>query len=125
QLSRVGQRRESPELVDTLQVLRQLCSELKPRLDEKGLRLKIPVDAPMVAGSQTQMYQVFSNLIGNAITHMGKVCNPLIEVQAKEEENETIFSVRDNGRGIPKELHADVFEIFRSFPGPDDENHGT
>ncbi len=121
----MGQREETREHVDIIQVLRQLRSELKPRLDEKALRLEIPTDAPMVTGSRTQMYQVFSNLIGNAVTHMGKACDPLIQVLVKESDGETIFAVRDNGRGIPKELQADIFEIFRSFPGPGEENRGT
>jgi PAS domain S-box-containing protein len=125
QLSRVTQKQKPPEFVDVVQILRQLRSELKPRLDENGLRLKIPADAPMVRGSRTQMYQVFSNLIGNAIDHMGPVCNPLIEVRAEQDDDEVIFSVRDNGRGIPKELQEKVFEIFRSYPSPDEKSRST
>ncbi len=125
QFSRVSQKQDPPELVDVVQILRQLCSELKPRLDEKKLRLEIPTDAPMVKGSRTEMYQVFSNLIGNAISHMGSVSNPLIQVRAKQADDEVIFSVRDNGRGIPGELQENIFEIFRSYPNPDEKNPGT
>lgn len=125
QLSRVSQEQRTPVLVDVVQLLRQLRSELKPRLDEKGLRLEIPTEAPMIKGSRTQMYQVFSNLIGNAINHMGQVLDPLIQVQAKQNSDEITFSVRDNGRGIPKALHENIFEIFRSYPSPDEKNPGT
>jgi chemotaxis family two-component system sensor kinase Cph1 len=55
---------------------------------------------PAVVADDTQLTQLFQNLVGNAIKHHnGEV--PRVHVSAaKNEEARWIFSVRDNGVGI-------------------------
>jgi two-component system, chemotaxis family, sensor kinase Cph1 len=63
----------------------------------------------MANGSQLQ--QVFQNLIGNAIKfHSSQP--PIIEISARIQEAEWLFSVADNGLGISAECAESIFIIF-------------
>ena len=80
ELSRIGQPGERRSLVDPREVLLQLRAELKPRLEAAGIELRLPAHPPLVYCDRTRLYQVFSNLIGNAIDHMGPCDDARIEV---------------------------------------------
>jgi len=116
ELSRAGQPGERTAWVDPREVLSQLRAELKPRLEEAGIELVLPEPAPpLLSCDRTRLYQVFSNLIGNAIQHMGTPMRPRIEVSVDEESEAHLIFVRDNGRGIDP-THIDrIFEPFQSF----------
>ena len=125
ELSRIGQPGERPAMVDPRAVLIQLHAEVKPRLDSGGIRLVLPEDPPLVYCDRTRLYQVFSNLIGNAIHHMGSCDRPRIEVEVVEDEEFHRISVRDTGRGIAREHQERIFEVFQSLGARQDGSRGT
>jgi PAS domain S-box-containing protein len=117
ELSRIGQGGDRPSLVDPRGVLVQLRAELKPRLDAAGVSLLLPEEPPpLVYCDRTRLYQLLSNLIGNAIDHMGDSDDPRIEVSVRECEDGHLITVRDNGRGVSPEHLSRIFEPFQSFP---------
>jgi len=63
---------------------------------------------------RTELYQVSSNLIGNAIEHMGERDGARIEVAVESASDGVRLRVTDNGVGIPAEEQARVFEIFHT-----------
>ncbi len=69
--ARIGHAGEHRILVDPREVLLQLRGELKPRLEQQGVGLSIPEHPPLFCCDRTRLYQLFSNLIGNALDHMG------------------------------------------------------
>jgi PAS domain S-box-containing protein len=116
ELSRAGQPGERSALVDPREVLSQLRAELKPRLEEAGIELSLPEPAPpLLCCDRTRLYQLFSNLIGNAIEHMGKPSRPRIEVSVVEQGDAHLIVVRDNGCGIDPAHRHRIFEPFQSF----------
>jgi PAS domain S-box-containing protein len=125
ELSRIGQPGERPAMVDPRAVLLQLHAEVKPRLEASGIELLLPADPPLVYCDRTRLYQVLSNLIGNAIHHMGAVPAPRIEVEVVEDEEFHRVSVRDNGRGIAGEHRERIFEVFQSLGARPDGSRGT
>ena len=107
------------EAADPLNVLRQIQAEVKPRLEEQGIELRMPTVPPMIQCDRTQLYQVFSNLIGNAIQHMGPCEAPRIEVEIQQRSGQRIIVVRDNGRGIVASEHERIFDAFHSISRDD------
>jgi PAS domain S-box-containing protein len=74
---------------------------------------------PSVMGDESQLIQLFQNLIGNAIKFRGE--DPLgIHVSVEKKENEWLFSVQDNGIGIDPEHFERIFMIFQRLPGETD-----
>ncbi len=125
ELSRIGQPGERPSMVDPRAVLLQLHAEVKPRLEASDIELVLPSDPPLVFCDRTRLYQVFSNLIGNAIQHMGAGGDARIEVEVVEDEEFHRISVRDTGRGISREHHERIFEVFQSMGSRADGSRGT
>src|SRR4029453_12462250 len=87
-------------------------------------RLLPPGRPPLVYCDRTRLYQVFSNLIGNAIHHMGSGDAPRVEVEVVEDEEFHRISVRDSGRGIAREHHERIFEVFQSLGARQDGSRG-
>jgi PAS domain S-box-containing protein len=72
---------------------------------------------PALMTDETQLIQIFQNLVGNAI----KYCStevPRVHVSAtKNGDNEWIFSVRDNGLGIAPQYFERIFILFQRLHG--------
>jgi len=120
ELSRIGGASEHKALVDPTPILRQLRAELKPRLEAQRAQLVFPESVPFVVCDRTRLYQLFSNLVGNALDHMGPCDDARIEIEVADAGNVHVIAVRDNGRGIDPAHHARIFEIFQSL-GPRSE----
>ena len=75
-------------------------------------------ELPTVMADPTQMVQLFQNLLSNAIKFRGDK-SPCIEVRAERQGREWLFSVKDNGIGIPREHRDRIFELYHRVPGKD------
>jgi signal transduction histidine kinase len=125
ELSRIGRQSEPRTLVDPRAVLQQLKAELKPRLDEQSVQLDLPSSPPLMACERTRLYQIFSNLIGNALNHMGPCEDPAIEIRVAEEAERHHITVSDNGQGIPIAEQERIFEVFYTVAPKSDGQRST
>ena len=118
ELSRIRKPGDLSPALDPRSVLRQLAAELKLRLEEQGIELALPADPPIMQVDETRLYQVFSNLIGNAMKHgfgdPEQCVAPRISIEIHEVENGHEIVVSDNGRGLPEEDHERIFEVFQT-----------
>jgi len=114
ELSRIGSTIQCRVHVNPTPILQQLRSELKIQLDEKSIHLILPEDPPPLICDRTRLYQLFSNLIGNAILHMDRSSAARIEVGIETVLDGWQISVCDNGKGIAHEDHQRIFLAFES-----------
>jgi Bacteriophytochrome (light-regulated signal transduction histidine kinase) len=68
---------------------------------------------PSVFADENQIVCVFQNLIGNALKFRKDDKTPKIHISAKRDDNEWIFSVKDNGIGIEDQYFDIIFEVFK------------
>lgn len=118
EFARIGHDGERAIEVDPLEVLQQLKAELKPRLEQAGVELVLPELPPAVRCDRTRLYQLLSNLVGNALDHMGPCATPRIAIEVRPYADRHEIVVCDNGRGVPPEQRERVFELFHSVPQP-------
>jgi PAS domain S-box-containing protein len=71
---------------------------------------------PVVSANPLHLMQVFENLIANALKYRSEQ-PPRISVTAAEEAGDWVFSVEDNGIGIPPEYQTQIFGIFKRLHG--------
>jgi PAS domain S-box-containing protein len=114
EFARIGGREPKRVHVDPREVLLQLQAELKPRLEEARVSLVLPEEPPLLWCDRTQLYQVVSNLVGNAIDHMGTASEPRIDVDIFEQDGMQHLVVRDHGCGIEHDDQDRIFEIFQT-----------
>jgi light-regulated signal transduction histidine kinase (bacteriophytochrome) len=109
--SRVGTRGKRPESADCEQVLARTLNNLKPAISESGAIITHD-QLPAVLADDTQLLQVFQNLIGNAIKFRRDE-PPQIHVSAVKNKDDWIFSIKDNGIGIESHHLERIFVIFQ------------
>jgi signal transduction histidine kinase len=70
-------------------------------------------DLPTISGNKTQIYQLFQNLINNALKYQAADSSPEINIDVVEGGRHWIFSIQDNGIGIAPEHRYKIFEVFQ------------
>ena len=113
--SRVGTRGKPFEPTECESVFEQALANLKLTIDESGAGVTHD-PLPRVMADETQLIQLFQNLLANAIKFRVEE-QPRIHVSAKEDSNERLFSVSDNGIGINPEYFDRIFVIFQRLHG--------
>lgn len=109
--SRIENRERPFEPVDLNAVFDEALSLLQTSVVEAGARITHE-PLPTVQGDRTQLVQLFSNLIGNAVKYHGEA-PPTVQVSATPDVGgDWRVSVRDNGIGIAPEHQEKVFEVF-------------
>jgi PAS domain S-box-containing protein len=109
--SRVGGRDLAPELVDTGKLVDDVLTELRPTIEEKRARVTRG-RLPKVKADPIQISRVFQNLIANGLKFHGEEA-PRISIEAELIGSAWMFSVKDNGIGIPPEQFDRIFRIFQ------------
>ncbi len=69
---------------------------------------------PTIKADRFRMQQLFQNIISNAINCIDKP-EGIIEVDFEENNENYIFSIKDNGSGIAKVHQEKIFNIFQSY----------
>ena len=78
---------------------------------------------PKICADYGQMVQIFQNLIGNALKYRSKE-TPQIQISARKEDKQWLFSVEDNGIGIDPKYADRIFMIFKRLH-TNEEYEGT
>jgi len=121
ELSKIGRIVPTFEDISSLEIVRNVASDLEDRLQEKGIGLILADDLPRIWCDRERIYQVFENLLVNAIKFMGDNDSPIIEVGYQGKGAFDQFYVRDNGIGIDPKHHRRIFEMFHRLKQLDDE----
>lgn len=89
-----------------------VAEELTQTEPEKKKYITIK-ELPSAYGDKAMLKQVLTNLVSNAIKYSGKVEKPEIEIGALNEDNRTVFYVKDNGAGFDMEYAQKLFGVFQ------------
>jgi PAS domain S-box-containing protein len=109
--SRLGTRGQPFAPVSCENVLGQALDNLQLAIQENKARVTHD-PLPEVLADETQLVQLFQNLISNAIKFHGKK-KPQVHISAEEKSKEWVFAVRDNGIGIEPQYAERIFIIFQ------------
>jgi light-regulated signal transduction histidine kinase (bacteriophytochrome) len=99
------------EDVDAGEVLRKALESLTASIHDSGASVESGA-LPHVRMHAVQLQQLFQNLIGNSIRYRSNEA-PRIQIEAKRQSSEWVFSIKDNGIGIDPQYKEQVFGIFK------------
>lgn len=110
--SRLG-RVLSPSVAVSISEVAEEARELVAgQLMNRGAKVTIQPDMPVVLVERLRMVEVMQNLIDNAVKFMGDQPAPRIEIGCEKVADETRFFVRDNGIGLEPRFQERVFRLF-------------
>ncbi|KAA5543043.1 HAMP domain-containing protein [Roseiconus nitratireducens] len=113
ELSRIGRKPISPVDVDVHAMLVQLADDLRQRVHDAGVDLRIQPNLPRVQADASDLRRLFDNLISNAVKYASDVEQPWVEVGGTQESDIVRYYVRDNGPGIEPDYQEKIFGLFQ------------
>ncbi|WP_255171072.1 sensor histidine kinase [Natrononativus amylolyticus] len=108
--SRIESQGEPFTSVDLEAVFDDVRADYRMLIAETGARVTTD-PLPRVEGDESQLRQVFQNLLSNAIQYSGEE-PPIVHVRAERRGSEWLLSVRDEGIGIDPQDSDRIFELF-------------
>ena len=113
-VSRVGRTSDPPETLDLGEIVAGITAELESRRRVRGARLDFPQTWPVVRMVRSELEQVISNLLENALRFAGRPGEPPTVWMdwAADGQNMVRVRVADNGPGIAPEHRDQVFQLF-------------
>jgi two-component system, chemotaxis family, sensor kinase Cph1 len=118
--SRLGRAALRIENLHMSDMVRQIAQAMEFQLKQADAQLEF-LDLPNCRGDATQINQVFSNLLDNAIKYLSPDRPGRIQIRGEVNAGRVVYAIQDNGIGIAKGHQAKVFEIFHRLQ----PSHGT
>jgi len=102
------------EVKKDVEIVEEIISESISRVTRfsgsHNIKIELPEKVVILFVDGLLIEQVFINLIDNAIKYTQS--DSIIKIKVTQKENEVIFEVSDNGKGIPEEDLSTIFDRF-------------
>jgi PAS domain S-box-containing protein len=113
------------EQVDLNIAVKNSVADLAELVKEKHADISVPETLPTIIGNPVRLYQVFSNLLGNALKYSSAERQPVITIEHRSGPGNTlIVEIRDNGIGVPSAKIQDIFRPYHRAHGNTIEGNG-
>jgi signal transduction histidine kinase len=99
-------------------LLNEIVSEWSIRFQQEHATAIVEVadDAPVFQADKGLLKRVLGNLVQNALTHSATAVT--LQLSARRDGDEILFTIADNGPGIPPEYHEVIFRKFERVKNP-------
>lgn len=106
-----------PERIDPVTFLSEVVRDWEMRLHAASANASVEVapDAPPFVADPALLKRVFANLLQNALAHASS--RVAVRLAARRDAGGLLFTVADNGPGIPPEYHELIFRKFETLRG--------
>ncbi len=124
-LAEAGELRLEREDFVMQELLKRLYADylVKAKQQQIDLQFHLPPEEARVNGDQQRLYQVFSNLLNNALRHTP--ANGSIKVQLTVQSKTLTLEIQDDGAGFTPEAMSRAFERFYRSPDRGRQRGGT
>ena len=111
EFSKVSDKEVVLEDVDLSKIFQQVVTTLQPLMEEKTVNI-LCESLPTIRSNSAQIYILMRNLIENGIIYNNHP-TPIIEVDYKVKNQHHLISITDNGVGIDRDYHQQIFDMFK------------
>lgn len=98
--------------IDFTELIDQVKDSLKNSILLMEPRFVVSNDFPTFYGYKIQLFQLFKNIIENALKYSHPSVRPEITIDITKKSRVLTIIIADNGIGIPKAKQAEIFELF-------------
>ncbi|MDF3128271.1 PAS domain S-box protein [Kiritimatiellaeota bacterium B1221] len=110
--SRIGRMRMQSTGVDMEELANRSFMEITTPEDRERITFQVN-SMPMAVVDRELIHHVWMNLIGNAVKFSSKKDQAIIDVSAEENDDEVIYTVKDNGAGFDPQFAGKLFGVFQ------------
>lgn len=96
----------------TNSILEALLKKIEILLHKNEAKLDLPNIEFTITGNLNELVRVFQNLVENAIKYNSPHLNPEIKISIETQLDTIVFSVADNGLGVPSKHKESIFNPF-------------
>jgi light-regulated signal transduction histidine kinase (bacteriophytochrome) len=114
--SRAGSNESGHRTISAESALQKALANLKASILESGA-IVTHDSLPVLMMNDTELAQVFQNLVGNAIKYRSAAVPEIHISVVNRGGKEWVFSVRDNGLGIEPQYLEKIFVLFQRLHG--------
>ncbi|MGZ5272934.1 MAG: ATP-binding protein [Kaistella sp.] len=97
--------------LETAEIIHKLIYDSKLILNSEKTEVVVK-DLPNVWADRTMLYQALMNVIGNAVKYSSRNENPQVIIGGENVGDQVVYTITDNGIGIPKSAQDKMFKIF-------------
>ena len=100
-------------------LLAEVVHEWEPRFRQERatVRVEVAEDSPVFSADKGVLKRVLGNLVQNALTHSSREVQMVLSAR-RDGADGILFTVADNGPGIPPEYHEVIFRKFERVNKP-------
>jgi PAS domain S-box-containing protein len=109
--SRVGTHGDPCEPTDVGRVFEQVVRNLGVTIEESDATVDVPDDLGTVAGDESQLVQLFQNLVENGIKYSES--DPHVAVSVQRRDGFLEYAITDDGIGMDPDQLDSIFEVFQ------------
>jgi signal transduction histidine kinase len=109
--------------IDCEVLINEVIADLETVIKTSNVKIEV-TKMPTLNLYESEIRQVFQNLITNAIKFQNKTMQPEIIIRAEKIKDSWRFSVSDNGIGIATAHYERIFDIFQRLHSNEDEYEG-
>jgi signal transduction histidine kinase len=125
ELGKTGSVQVQPSRVELSTVIDEVLFEQRPLLDQRQVEVVVQSPLPAVWCNTDRVKQIVVNLLRNAVKHGCDSQRPRIVISAVVDSateetvlpNRVALRIHDNGPGIPRRYHQEIFLPGRRAPG--------
>jgi len=120
ELSRIdtGHSKLNLENCNIVYLVDEIVQSVVPFAEQKGLSIEFDTEEEEIIAAIDidKIERIVLNLLSNAIKYTKK--GDKIKIYVSRKKNCFTFSVKDNGPGIPQNMHEEIFKRFRQLSSP-------
>ena len=124
ELSRIGRIEDKKTKISIQEVIKSVWAGASTSLATQNVEFVSPENLPQLFYSEKRLYQIFYNLLSNALKFRDEERKTKVEIGHQEDKDNYIFFVRDNGIGIEQKYHNKIFDSFSQLKETKSEGTG-
>lgn len=107
----------APETISTVNLNESIFESIQKLSTEIQAKNAIIACAelPVITANQNHIQQLFEQIMSNGLKYNNSQ-QPQLEIQHRTEIKEHIFSIKDNGIGLPEAYQNEAFKVFKKVP---------
>jgi len=108
--SRIDTRGQTFEPIRVSTIFKRVTQNLKMKIEETDATVSTPTTELTVLGDESQLIQLFQNLVANGIKY--NTGSAKVDVSVSRHDERVRFAVTDNGIGMQPDQTEDIFDVF-------------